>query len=254
MITINKVNNKLVKPIDVPKIPKNKIKGNELFEELYANIYLLGKKKSGKSSTIFYILKKCCGENTIVVIFASTVNKDRNWIHIVKWLKENEINHEIFTSIYEEKENHIKNLLEDLTHPDEENKYLQFNDKEENNDKIAPEYIIVFDDLSNEIKDKYIPVLLKKNRHYKMKTIISSQYYNDIPVDGRQNLDYFLLFPGIPQLKLEAVYKDSDIGIPFPIFIKCYEDATKEKYNFLFLDVREDKMRKNFSHEYNWKQ
>ena len=51
---------------------------------------------------------------------------------------------------------------------------------------LAPDYILVFDDVSNELKARSIANLLKKNRHLKIKTIISSQYPNDLLPESRK--------------------------------------------------------------------
>ena len=88
MLSIQKINKEIVTPIDVPKVDKSKIKGFELFDELYANIFLLAKKKSGKTSTIFKILQKCSNKKTNIIIFSSTVHKDPNWLAIVKYFEE----------------------------------------------------------------------------------------------------------------------------------------------------------------------
>lgn len=262
MIQIHKINNQKVCPIKTNCVDPDKIKGFELFPELYSNIFLLAKKKSGKTSTIFTILKKCCTKLTTVYIFASTVNKDPNWLHIIEWLEKKGINVICNTSIMDGNKNNLDLLIQELGNPEEKkedkikSKIISFgddsNDEKKNKPKkTAPEYTLIFDDLSTELSNKSIPALLKKNRHYKMKIIISSQYYNDIPKDGRQQLDYILLFPKIPNDKLEMVYSESDIGIiPYPIYMRAYEDATKEKYNFLYIDLRDEQMRKNFSHAY----
>ena len=42
--------------------------------------------------------------------------------------------------------------------------------------KIVPEYIFVFDDMSDELQNKNIATLLKKHRHFKTKIICSSIY------------------------------------------------------------------------------
>lgn len=272
MIKIQKINDQTVKPIKIPHIDKSKIKGSELFDELYANIFLLAKKKSGKTSTIFSILKKCCGPNTSVIVFCSTVYKDDNWIKIITWLKKHKIDVQIFTSIYDDDGNQVQIMLDDLNALGEE-KFKEIDDEkpqitplghllfESNNDEnidgkenstgiLAPEYILVFDDMSDELKDPFIPVLLKKNRHYKLKVIISSQYYNDIRKDGRQQLDYMLIFGGVPEEKLIEVHKDLDLSIPLQTFLKCYKNATNVKYNFLYIDVRSEQLRRNFSHRY----
>ena len=93
-------------------------------------------------------------------------------------------------------------------------------------------------------------MILKSHQHYKFKCIISSQYFNDLPPDARNQIDYMLLFPNIPMDKIKDTYKELDLSIPLEIFLTCYKNSTKQKYNFLYLDVRNDLMRKNFSHKY----
>lgn len=45
---------------------------------------------------------------------------------------------------------------------------------------LAPEYMIIFDDLSSELKSRSLLSLLKFNRHFKAKLIISSQWLHDL--------------------------------------------------------------------------
>ena len=63
----------------------------------------------------------------------------------------------------------------------------------------APQIIFVFDDLSGELKTPSLIQLLKMNRHFLCKVIISSQYWNDIALEGRKQIDYVLLFKGLGQ-------------------------------------------------------
>ena len=170
------------------------------------------------------------------------------------------INIETYTSIFEENgENLIQQLINNLGLEEKEEKKpkmksILFNESDEEKEykpkKIAPELMIVFDDMSSELLNKYVGVLLKQNRHYKAKVIISSQYYNDISKQTRQNLDYLLMFGKIPIEKLEKIYPELDLSIPFTIFLKLYMHATKDKYNFLYIDLREEKLRKNFNKQY----
>jgi hypothetical protein len=263
MLSIHPINKEIVEPIDVPTIDKTRIKGYELFEEIYANIFLLAKKKSGKTSTIFKILQKCSSKKTNIIVFSSTVNKDQNWLAIVKYFEEHNIHIETYTSIFDDDgENLIQHLLNDLglqekkekKKPKEKSIIFEDSDSEEKeyqSKTIAPELIIVFDDMSSELQNKFVGVFLKQNRHYKAKVIISSQYYNDITKQTRQNLDYLLMFGKIPIEKLEdVIYPELDLTIPFPIFLKLYLHATKDKYNFLYIDLREEKLRKNFNKQY----
>jgi len=59
MIRIKKINNEKVKAIPIETVSPDKIKGSAIFPDLYCNIFLVARKKSGKTSTIFKILKSC---------------------------------------------------------------------------------------------------------------------------------------------------------------------------------------------------
>ena len=72
--------------------------------------------------------------------------------------------------------------------------------------------MIVFDDLSGELKSKSLLNLLKKNRHYKSKLIISSQWIHDLLPESRKQMDVFIVFKGFTKLKMMEIYKES-IGI-----------------------------------------
>ena len=112
---------------------------------------------------------------------------------------------------------------------------------------LAPEYIIIFDDLSNELKSKSLVTLLKKNRHFKCKIIISSQHYNDILPESRKQADYMLIFKNITEKKLIEIHKDINVAVTFDEFMELYRFATKDKFNFLYVDCVNDEYRKNFN-------
>ena len=100
---------KKISNIKVKAIPQEKEKdiskwrGSKIFNVHYPNIFLLEKKNSGKTCTIFTILKQTLTKNTEVIIFSSTVHKDKNMIHIVKYLKKKKIPVLTFTSLYEDR-------------------------------------------------------------------------------------------------------------------------------------------------------
>lgn len=263
MIKIKTINKQVVKEIPVDKVPTELVKGNELFSELYANIFLLAKKKSGKTSTIFKIIKECAGKNTTIIIFASTVHKDQNWRAIIKWLKEKSISFITYTSIFEGKTNHLAELVDHFTKPEneeEEEDYTGFfeygfsdDEDEEGEPKsklIAPDYMLIIDDLSAELKNPAFAELLKIHRHFNSKTIISSQYIHDLKPESIQQLDYILLWPNIPEEKLRRLHTQLDLSTSYPLFKKLYNYATKEKYNFLYVDIRNEKFRQNFNKEF----
>ena len=269
MIQLRKINKEIVEPIPIKKLKEEEIKGYCLFPNVYSNIFLVARKKSGKTSTIFKIMKKCVGKKSIVYIFATTAYKDPNLIHIYKFLKKRKIEVHRYLSIQDHTGNVLSKILKKLQVEEQQDsdsekeedsgvkkQFIDFGDEEENEKqeykpkKVYPEHIFIFDDLGDLMRDKTLNILGKTNRHYKAKLILSSQYFLDWTPEFRKQADYILIFGGHSLDKLETMYKDMDLTIPFDLFIQLYEDATKEKYNFLYVDVRDDKFRKNFDKEY----
>src|SRR3954464_14828496 len=87
----------------------------------------------------------------------------------------------------------------------------------------SPEYIIVFDDLSSELKSGSLFSLFKFNRHFKSKLIISSQWLHDLLPESRKQIDLFLIFKGFPEDKLALIYKDCASSVPFETFYSIYK-------------------------------
>lgn len=264
----------------VPQLMKpdiRPIKGSILFGELYANIFLCARKKSGKTSAIFKIIKECVGKNTTILAFVSTLNKDSNWLTIQKYCEVKKIPFIGQTSIMDSGVNLLDEFVQQQqrkdTEPIDEKKketkkpHLLFNDSESDSDSEsdayagkaeskqkkskfrAPEYLIIFDDLSHELKNPALVSLLKKNRHLKSKIIVSSQYLNDLDPQSRKQCDYYLVFKGQPLKKLDEIYRDADIAVTPDQFYEIYHSATESDYSFLYIDRFNDKFRRNFSHE-----
>ena len=114
----------------------------------------------------------------------------------------------------------------------------------------APEYIIVLDDLSSELKSSSLLGLLKWNRHYKSKVIISSQWLHDLLPESRKQIDLFLIFKGFPQEKIALIYKDCDSSVPFEIFYKIYKKSTKKPHSFIYIYTPSDQFRCNFDKQF----
>ena len=111
---LKQINNQYVKAIPIPDEDTRPIKGKDLVEEVYANIALIAKKNSGKTSALFKIMKECSVSKTIIVIFCSTVYKDKNWIQIRKYFEKKGMDVRVYTSIFEDGEDQLSNLIEDL--------------------------------------------------------------------------------------------------------------------------------------------
>lgn len=272
-ITLKKINNEIVKAVPLIHAEDTRpILGSQLFAEIYANIFLCAKKKSGKSSVIYNIIKKCVDKQTTIVAFVSTLHKDKNWATIKLFCKVHNIPFIGHTSLVSEEDGHdiLAELINDLEHQnpeeDEEEKekkpknpiIICEDDSDDDDGKPkkkpkyrSPEYMFIFDDLSTELKSTSLTSLLKKNRHFKSKIIVSSQYLNDLSPQSRKQLDYFLIFKGQPEQKLDEIYRDADISLDKKTFYKIYKHATQEKFSFLYIDTNNNEYRRNFNSEYN---
>jgi len=271
MIKTKKVNNVKVKAIpSVKQMDRTKICGGDLFD-LYCNIAIIGKKKSGKTSLIREILKRCTNRLTTVIIFSNTIYNDSSWVYICDELERQGIPLVKHTNLYDDetKENLLDAyvaLFRSNAKEEEEQKKSKHKEKkpakyiildEDKHEtkpklpkKIAPDYIFVFDDFGGELQDRSLSHLLKQHRHYKTKIIISTQYYNDIPNSGRSQVDYWCLYPKISIEKIDQLHHDLGLSIDQDLFKKIYLDSTKEKYNFLFIDRVNDRYYHNFNEEY----
>lgn len=325
---MNTLKIKTINDIKISKIKTNENKNNyivgyDYFNEPFSNIFLLAKKKSGKTTLIYNILKHTGLKNkTKIIIICSTINKDATYEKIKEYCDKNYPDSEYYDDINIDKENIIKNFIQsqkssmkrnsnNLTQETENikggglvlNNYIKFtpvikqsinqlNDIDENNqkdglfkthqndiddrnftdvksskkiqdnfsnekqdeqtDKIYPEYIIVIDDLGIDTRDKNITQLLKTNRHYKCKVILSSQNLEDLQPAAIRNLDYILLFGSIPEEKILKIRDQLMLDIDKDKLLEIYKIITSKKYNFLYIDIRNEILRENFNKQIDY--
>ena len=255
---VKKLNNEVVGAIPLKESKDTRpVKGFKLFPEMNANIFLCAKKKSGKTSTIYKILQKCCGKDTKLIVFCAMLYKDKSWAAIKDWAEERGlvfIGHESIKD--EDGVDQLELLIKELQaktegdEPAEKSIFDSDSEDEEPKKKSkyqAPEYIFILDDLSTELKSNSIPRLLKVNRHFLSKTIISSQWLNDLHPMSRKQQDYLILFRGHPEKKLVEIHRDANISIPIEEFWKVYKFATEKPFSFLYVDCTTGEFRRNFT-------
>jgi len=275
----------------------DKVLGKELFKELYANIYLAGKKRSGKTQLLYNILKKCTNKSTKVMLFSPTVDKDPTYAEIQKMLQAKGVDYSGFDHfidpedgsdllaafIASRKEEAKSEGREEPAVAPTSRKYVALEDakvifgdelpraeiakrmaqdlkaeqadaekkaakakKKKGKGKLAPEYILVFDDLGEDLRKKSISQLLIKNRHYHCKTIILSQWISYLPPTAIRQLDYVILFGSFPSDKLEDLHKKLDLSDTPEEFEAEYKAATEKKYSFLTIDIVDNTYRTKF--------
>jgi len=130
-IVIRKVNNITVKPLpNTASRDTRPILGSELVPEIYSNVFLCAKKKSGKSVCIQQILKACCGPNTTIIAFCPTLGKDEAWIAIRKWAHRKGINFQGFMDIKEGKFDILESFVRKLEAEGEEDLSMPYSDED----------------------------------------------------------------------------------------------------------------------------
>ena len=112
-IELRKINNKVITPLKSKADRDTRpVKGGALFPEVYGQVCLVAKKKSGKSVCIQNIVKECAGKTTKVIAFVATLTRDQAWKDLKAWCKKHGVDFEGYTSIYSVGENGRKvNLL-----------------------------------------------------------------------------------------------------------------------------------------------
>jgi hypothetical protein len=271
----------VIQPIPAAKPTKPPL-GYELFPQLKSSIYISAKTKSGKTTLINHIIKHCIGKKTAVYIFSPTVYIDDSYKAITKYLEENDVTHEIHQHfIAPDGTNILQGIVDRLLAEVEKGKKSRDQDtderpgqrippyiklvggkpeylydhratppepkevKKQTKEPNAPKCLFVLDDLGNELRKPVIYQLLLKQRHFG-KTIISSQYINNIMPNAIQQLDYVILYGGHNADQLDELHKKLDLSCDLEQFIEYYKYATAERYHFLYIDRREAIYKKDF--------
>ncbi len=73
------INNKKIKPVVHLVLEQNEILGYVYFPTLYLNIYICSRRRSGKTTLIYNILKHCVNKRSNVVFFCSTIHRDSTY-------------------------------------------------------------------------------------------------------------------------------------------------------------------------------
>jgi len=265
-ITLNTIS---IKPlVNANILDESKVKGGKMFPDPYNVTYLCARRKSGKTSVIAEILKKTSDKKTIFWLFVPTSRVDESWKTIIQLLEDRGNTVNVFDSIMEGKTNLLDEIVIDLSIGDESKKTEQpvkadvkimFEIPESEKKKteykpkkLAPLHIFVFDDISQELKNHSLLALLKKSRHLKAAVYVSSQYLLDLNPAALKQLSYFLCFRSMTRDKLEHIHKMLDLSIDIDKFFEIYDYATKEDYCFLYIDMKNQTFRKNFSKELNY--
>jgi hypothetical protein len=98
--------------------------------------------------------------------------------------------------------------------------------------------LLILDDCVGDVKpNSAITFLCTRYRHYNLSIIISTQAFRSIPSIIRSNAAMYFIFKTHNGKELDKM--DDEFGASIPRFRAIYDEATREKHSFLFLDLRD---------------
>ncbi len=230
------------------------------------------------------------GNKTKIVFFVPTIHRDQTYTHIVDYLRSKKYPVQTHENFIENKVDLIEELLDEYK-DEKESKSDSDSDTELSirgngrtrplcreecsilwggeltrsqmmarakkkkkikvHKKTAPSLIIIFDDLSSDLRKPSVAKLIKIHRHLRSKIIFSSQYSKDVSPEILRNMDYVLAYAGITQPNLVNLHSKLGLGIEIDEFLEYYEVATSAKYEFLYIDSVNDLFRISFHTKLN---
>jgi hypothetical protein len=263
---------------------KKEWKGMDLFDIQYWVMACLGKRRSGKTSLIYTLIKAFTTKNYKFIFFVPTFWKDDSYEVIRNFLDKKKIPYQDFQSIEEDGVNNldvVMKVLEEKASEDEEeegkeeeenNKEVKGGacfgpptakdkekvgkevekDKDKDKDKIENEWFIIFDDISTEIRNKAVLKLCKNSRHYKAKIILSTQSITDLHPHIFNQLDYVAVFKNFNLDALKQLYERIDPNISYEQFVNIYREITDKVDRrghspFMLIDRPNNKIRENLN-------
>jgi hypothetical protein len=185
--------------------------------------------KSGKSNLIINLIYRWYTLDDIfkggIIIFSPNINNDdifdNNIIQDENIIKFDQDLHEVNT--------YVSNIVK-----------IQ---QEKQKDK-RQHMLLIFDDCLGYISHgSYIDRFCTRYRQLKISMLFTAQVFRGLPNTIRSNASFMIFFKTYNQKELEKI--EEEMG-HIPDFIKYYNDATDEKYSFLYLNLRDLKLYKRF--------
>ena len=103
------------------------------------------------------------------------------------------------------------------------------------------------DDCLGYLRKGGIESLMSRFRHYSLTLLVTCQNYMAQGPTLRYNAMYYVLFELNSKKELSKVIEEMEQL--FPNFLEIYNKGLTKRYDFLFIDVRKQIIRKNFSSE-----
>ena len=123
--------------------------------------------------------------------------------------------------------------------------YVDMAKKEIEDGEKPIETLIILDDCVGMFdKTSKVCSLATRYRHYRISILISTQFYKAVPPMIRANATWWVLLKISNDKEIEKI--DDEFSSSIPGFNAIYRHATKGKFQFLFVDMREMRCLQNF--------
>ena len=211
-----------IKPLDGSG--KKLTKNNPFYEADFPNVIALGKRKSGKSTVIYNIIKELMKDKRFfLVIFSKNAYHDPVYLKLAKdypntriWMSAN-----------------VKDDFEQMT------------EVLKNNQDPKQFFICVLDDVSKDLRNKDLAYHYLISRNQKCVNLIGAHFLKNIDPSTRGNIDVYLLFKN--QLRaLEELIEELDIHFDPDLLKQAYLHSTKEDHGFCTIDLEAGTVRNGF--------
>ena len=142
------------------------------------------------------------------------------------------------------KDDDIIKITENLDNLDEIVETIANIQKEEGDEK--GNILIILDDCLGFIPKQggFFNSFLSRYRHYKITLWITCQQFKAVSVIQRVNSGYYILFKSFN--KKEQLAIEEELSGSIPNFWKLYNEATDQKYQFMYCDLEQMKVYHNF--------
>ena len=115
------------------------------------------------------------------------------------------------------------------------------------------QHLMIFDDLVLEKNQSQIAEYYVRGRKRGISMVYLSQSFYRIPKTIRSNCNYFVILKLNGKRDLNLIMSEFELGINKDELLKIYEDATRNKFSVLLIDVeadKQEKFRRNFKDFY----
>ena len=260
-------------------VKKRRTQGNVIrkimpYEFFTASLY--AKRRSGKTFLIWQLMKALVKKHTEIYIFAPTVNLDKTWKEITKWLDTKGVNYHTYIDLNDDEGGDIiSDLLTQWAIPPEPEEDSDTDSDDEDEDELnisynetlgsvsnkpkkkkkkkkpppEPDRWVIIDDMSEHLKRRSIHKLFYNGRHFRTKILTSCHDIKKQSPDMIANSVYSFLFKKLPKERIEHIRDKLDLDITDTKFADMYAEASKRDYGFLLVDSDRDKYYNGFKTE-----